>query len=964
MDFSRLCINCMKEKPDDQDVCPWCHFDRKSYVPDPTVLQPNEILDGKYLIGRVLGRGGFGITYIAMNMALERVVAIKELFIRSYMQRDSASSGNVVTTDSSDYERNICQVNREKFEKEAKILASLDDLPGIVKVYDLFCENDTLYMVMEYLKGKDLRNYTAEMGGKIDPEWVLEKLYSVMDSLEKLHGLGIIHRDISPDNIMVLDDGTLKLLDFGGAKVQSNTRSSSMVVKKIGYTPIEQYQSGKNQGAWTDVYALAATIYYCICGKAPEESIIRVENDEIELPTKLGAKISHGQEQVLMKALSVKRQERYQSMKEFKEALQNAEKYSASDIPRKEKETAMPSVPAKPGFNRKAAAIAVLVLAAAVGAGVAFHAQSGKSSAGLTEIQKTVSKSISNDWLKNITEDHFQIMDLVSVKDTSQVGIVSLMNDYYDQGVRIVRYSPLNGIELSYVLDVIKDKTDFYLVLDMTDDVDMQELYDKVTSSEGERSVTDRIIAMVNTDEKLKQWCDLDQAQDQVQILFEADNDGMTCEESIAYWKANDIKAVSFTMDSYWASPRVRSREDVVDSEVSFFAEKPAGSLEAYNLMHPEEFTATEGMKPLAGIITHSMTPELYKAALEENGIIGQAKALRDMKNKCSAEEYFGRLSTSGFTVMLTMVNDGCDVSNISQALSALGITEEQIRSVTGAAAVVKTSSNGNPPELTLFDGTTAGTDELWENPEIFQNIYTPVHGDDFEFTLDPSSITCGNVNYASKTSGSYINIVVYDESRNTIIDRCWYDIGANENRQVPVISKTKEKRWYHLFYVGERAGRKEEIIQYFSELAQKKDDYLIIAATGNSISANLDTDITDAMSRIGITAPFTEDKNYRKSYVGIFGADDLKFSTGENNSLSDDEICLKDYSYDNRTFSVISRGYRVDDATAQIRINGEEMTNGIAGLHILVYDRKSHRPVSYAWLNGPDLKFNEIKLD
>ena len=963
MDFSRLCINCMKEKPDDQDICPWCHFDRKSYVPDSTVLQPGEVLDGKYLIGRVLGRGGFGITYIAMNMALERVVAIKELFIRSYMQRDSAYSGNVVTTDSSDYDRNICQVNREKFEKEAKILASLDDLPGIVKVYDLFCENDTLYMVMEYLKGKDLRNYTAEMGGKIDPQWVLEKLYSVMDSLEKLHGLGIIHRDISPDNIMVLDDGTLKLLDFGGAKIQSSTKSSSMVVKKIGYTPIEQYQAGKNQGAWTDVYALAATIYYCICGKAPEESIIRVENDEIELPTKLGAGISQGQEQVLMKALSVKRQERYQSMKEFREALQNAEKYSAPDILEKEKETTTSSVPAKPGFNRKAAAIAVLVLAAAVGAGVAYHAQSGKSSTGLTEIRKTVSKSINNDWLKNITEDHFQIMDLVSVKDTSQVGIVSLMNDYYDQGVRVVRYSPLNGIELSYVLDVIKDKDDFYLILDLTDDVDMQELYDNVTSLAGEKSVTDRIIAMVNTDEKLKQWCDLDKAQDQVQILFEADNDGMTCEESIAYWKANDIKAVSFTMDSYWASPRVRSREEVVDGGISFFAEKPAGSLEAYNLMHPEEFTATEGMKPLAGIITHSMTPELYKAALEENGAIGQAKALRDMGNRCSAEEYLRRLSTSGFTVMFTMVNNGADISNISPALSALGLTEEQIRSVTGASGVVRTYSDGNSPEIVMFNGTGLGADELSENPEVFRNIYTPAQGENFQFILDPANITCGNVNYGLKTSGNHINIVVYDENRNTIVDRCWYDIDANRNSPSPVISKTGEKRWYHLFYVGERAKRKEEIISYFNELAGKKDDYLIIAATGNSISANLDTDITDAMSRIGMTAPFTEDKNYRKSYVGIFGGEDLKFSTGENNDLSDGEICLKDYRYDNRTFSVISRGYKVDDATAQIRINGEEMTNGIAGLHILVYDKKSHRPVSYAWLNGPDLKFNKIKI-
>ena len=338
MDFSRLCINCMKEKDPEQNICPHCHFDQSTYTMPPYVLSPYTVLNGRYLVGKVLGKGGFGITYIAMDMMLERVVAIKEFFVQGYMYRDNSTSTSIsVSTNAGDSQEQYYQLNREKFEREAKIIAHLDNLTGIVKVYDFFYENDTVYMVLEYLDGINLKEYVKEHGGKLSVNEVISKLDSVMESLQNLHEHGILHRDISPDNMMVMGDGSLKLLDFGGAKIQANTGLSNMVIAKKGYTPIEQYHTDGNQGAWTDVYAMAATIYYCITGQVPEESIQRVEKDTLKKPSELGAAMPGKQEEVLLKALAVRGQDRYRSMEEFRSELIKSEKERKKESPKEKK---------------------------------------------------------------------------------------------------------------------------------------------------------------------------------------------------------------------------------------------------------------------------------------------------------------------------------------------------------------------------------------------------------------------------------------------------------------------------------------------------------------------------------------------------------------------------------------------------------------------------------------------------
>ena len=159
MDFQKICIQCMKEKPNRDGICPFCGFDPDQYKQTSFVLPPFTILNGKYLVGKELGTGGFGITYVALDMRLGRKVAIKEFFMRGGMHRDTSASTEVsYTQDDSDYFMMV-KTSMEKFEEEARILARLGKLPGIVDIYDIFNENNTAYIVLEYLDGFTLQKY-------------------------------------------------------------------------------------------------------------------------------------------------------------------------------------------------------------------------------------------------------------------------------------------------------------------------------------------------------------------------------------------------------------------------------------------------------------------------------------------------------------------------------------------------------------------------------------------------------------------------------------------------------------------------------------------------------------------------------------------------------------------------------------------------------------------------------------
>lgn len=314
-----LCMGCMRERETAEGPCPYCGFEERRDGPSH-YLPCRSILNGKYLVGKVLGEGGFGITYLGWDLNLDMKVAIKEYYPSGLVTRMSVSSSEVVsyTGEKADF----YQTGKNKFMTEAKTLAKFYSLPGIVSVKDFFQESNTSYIVMEYIEGVTFKEYLKKNGGRIPAPKVLEWMRPVIHSLEQVHRTGLIHRDISPDNIMITKDDTVKLLDFGAVRdISPDGGRSLSVFLKPGYAPEEQYRTHGAQGPWTDIYALCATIYKCMTGMTPPEPLERMRADELQSPARLGADLLPYQEYAVLKGLSIDAKDRYQSMEELETAL-------------------------------------------------------------------------------------------------------------------------------------------------------------------------------------------------------------------------------------------------------------------------------------------------------------------------------------------------------------------------------------------------------------------------------------------------------------------------------------------------------------------------------------------------------------------------------------------------------------------------------------------------------------------
>lgn len=319
----QFCCSCMHRIDENATVCPLCGFPISNYTPPPNALPSMTILHGRYLVGRVLGSGGFGITYVARDLTASscRRVCIKEFFLRTAMYRQDSTGARAILNTGAHQAVRLHESTLRKFEQEAAILYRFGKVPGIVNVYDYFSENDTSYIVMEYLEGRTLQEEVYAQGGRLTWDYLQNKLKPVFSSLETLHANNVFHRDISPDNLMVLPDGTIKLFDFGGARVQIDPGAmSTMVIRKAGYTPVEQYSRGR-QGPWTDVYAMAATIYYCLTGKRPTDAAERVSGRELPAPSAYGVHLPGKVEHALHTALALMPENRYQTMQQFSDAL-------------------------------------------------------------------------------------------------------------------------------------------------------------------------------------------------------------------------------------------------------------------------------------------------------------------------------------------------------------------------------------------------------------------------------------------------------------------------------------------------------------------------------------------------------------------------------------------------------------------------------------------------------------------
>lgn len=294
-------------------------------------LKPGVILKERYKIEEVIGAGGFGITYRAWDPLLQSYVAIKEYYPSGIATRSADSSKVCVPVgqEQREYHR-----GRIRFLKEAQDVARFQSEPNIVSIYDYLEENDTAYMVMEYLQGCTLKQYIREHGGRLDTDHILHICLSVLDALAVVHKAGMIHRDISPENIFICEDLTVKLIDFGAAKqVYLDGEQTMSVVLKPGYAPPEQYAKKDKQGPWTDIYALGATLYFAATGEKPEESFGRVLEDTIKPVCEVNPEIPRAMSQVIMRAMSVKIEDRYQTVEAMREALLAGEGQNAQMEP-------------------------------------------------------------------------------------------------------------------------------------------------------------------------------------------------------------------------------------------------------------------------------------------------------------------------------------------------------------------------------------------------------------------------------------------------------------------------------------------------------------------------------------------------------------------------------------------------------------------------------------------------------
>ena len=316
-----LCYNCFQAREVLEGPCPYCGFDlAENERKFPVALRAGTVLNDRYIVGRVLGQGGFGITYLALDTQLNAKVAIKEFMPGEIATRVGGTTVSVMM----DTRREEFTYGAERFQEEARTLAKFIGNPNIAAVTSYFDENDTSYFVMDYIEGISFKTYIANHGGKISVEETLNVMIPVLRALTAVHAEGFIHRDVTPDNIYITKDGMVKLLDFGSARYSIGDKSKSLdVILKVGYAPKEQYIRRSRQGPFTDVYSCAACFYAALTGFLPPESLERMDEDTLVPISQCGIDIPEYLDKAILKGLAVQPEDRFQSAAEFLDAIES-----------------------------------------------------------------------------------------------------------------------------------------------------------------------------------------------------------------------------------------------------------------------------------------------------------------------------------------------------------------------------------------------------------------------------------------------------------------------------------------------------------------------------------------------------------------------------------------------------------------------------------------------------------------
>lgn len=445
----KICFGCFEQYDDSFDICPHCGYAEGTEPELATYMRPGAILNERYVIGRALGHGGFSVTYLAWDALLLHKVAIKEYLPSEYATRRPGESRLTIF---SGKEGEYFQFGKEKFLDEAKRLSAFQNEAGIVHVYDCFSANETAYLVMEYLDGITLSEYLKKEAavspqGRLAPEEAISMLTPVMLSLQRVHDSGMIHRDIAPDNIMLLKDGGVRLIDFGAARHAVHDCGKSMtVIIKDGYSPEEQYNSHSVQGPAADVYALSATLYQMITGITPPGAIERGEylqkhkRDMLPPPSKFNKAVTKTQDTAILNGMALHTQDRTQSVAELYEEL------TAQTPVRRVQET----IRKRSSFSWPLwAKITAGVLAAAIVAGgVLLY---------LNRKPKTDTAAEDGSYVLSPNVVNMQVVNAVTAAEDASLHLVVEGSDY-DAGVeqgRILTQNPDPGTKLAPASDLL-----------------------------------------------------------------------------------------------------------------------------------------------------------------------------------------------------------------------------------------------------------------------------------------------------------------------------------------------------------------------------------------------------------------------------------------------------------------------------------------------------------------------------
>lgn len=312
--FRYICYHCMHRTDQEFEVCPECGRKKEDGQQPEEALLAETILGGRYLLGETLGIGGFGITYLGLDLEENCLVAVKEYFPSGLVKRRDAGNGDYRVTVTGEEYRRIFQNGVREYLEEGKNLARLREIPNIVSVKAYFTENETAYLVLDYIEGETLTAFLKKREAPMEAAEAVRLLLPALEAMAGMHVCGLIHRDISPDNIMInAKDQKATLIDFGAARDYRKGEGKTCIMVKPGYAPPEQYEKEAAQGPWTDIYGFCATLYRMITREIPMESIRREKGEPLRWPSEMGIPIDPGLERILKGGMALSCRERCQS---------------------------------------------------------------------------------------------------------------------------------------------------------------------------------------------------------------------------------------------------------------------------------------------------------------------------------------------------------------------------------------------------------------------------------------------------------------------------------------------------------------------------------------------------------------------------------------------------------------------------------------------------------------------------